>query len=131
MTYGGYSSHIVVDEHFVLTVPKNLDLDRRRAAALRRHHHLLAAASLEGQQGPEGRHRRPRRTRAHGSEDRHAMGAHVVLFTTSPNKKDDANRLGANEVVVTRNPAEMEKHVNTLRLHSRHAFQPTTTSMPT
>ncbi len=40
------------------------------------------------------------------------MGAHVVLFTTSPNKKEDAQRLGANEVVVSKNPNEMERHVN-------------------
>jgi len=40
----------------------------------------------------------------------HAMGAHVVVFTTSPNKKDDAVRLGADEVVVSRNADEMLKH---------------------
>jgi len=40
----------------------------------------------------------------------HALGAHVVLFTTSPNKKDDALRLGADEVVVSRDINEMAKH---------------------
>jgi uncharacterized zinc-type alcohol dehydrogenase-like protein len=40
----------------------------------------------------------------------HAFGAHVVLFTTSPNKKDDALRLGANEVVVSRNAEEVKRH---------------------
>jgi len=40
----------------------------------------------------------------------HALGAHVVVFTTSPNKKDDALRLGADEVVVSRNADEMRKH---------------------
>jgi uncharacterized zinc-type alcohol dehydrogenase-like protein len=39
-----------------------------------------------------------------------ALGAHVVVFTTSPNKKDDALRLGAEEVVVSRNADEMKKH---------------------
>jgi uncharacterized zinc-type alcohol dehydrogenase-like protein len=39
----------------------------------------------------------------------HALGAQVVVFTTSPNKKDDAIRLGADEVVVTRNSNEMKK----------------------
>jgi len=39
----------------------------------------------------------------------HALGAHVVVFTTSPNKKDDAIRLGADEVVVSRNSNEMKK----------------------
>jgi alcohol dehydrogenase (NADP+) len=41
-----------------------------------------------------------------------AMGAHVVLFTTSPNKKEDAQRLGAHEVVVSKNQNEMDRHVN-------------------
>ena len=40
----------------------------------------------------------------------HALGAHVVVFTTSPNKKEDALRLGADEVVVSRNTDEMQKH---------------------
>jgi uncharacterized zinc-type alcohol dehydrogenase-like protein len=39
-----------------------------------------------------------------------AMGAHVVVFTTSPNKREDALRLGADEVVVSRNADEMQKH---------------------
>src|SRR5206468_9882631 len=41
----------------------------------------------------------------------HALGAHVVVFTTSPHKKEDALRLGADEVVVSRNTDEMNKHV--------------------
>ena len=40
----------------------------------------------------------------------HALGGHVVVFTTSPNKKEDALRLGADEVVVSRNSDEMQKH---------------------
>ena len=40
----------------------------------------------------------------------HALGAHVVVFTTSPGKKEDALRLGADEVVVSRNADEMQKH---------------------
>src|SRR5205823_1665269 len=39
-----------------------------------------------------------------------AFGAHVIVFTTSPNKKEDALRLGADEVVVSRNADEMKKH---------------------
>jgi uncharacterized zinc-type alcohol dehydrogenase-like protein len=42
----------------------------------------------------------------------HALGAHVVVFTTSPNKKEDAFGLGADEVVVSRNTDEMNRHVN-------------------
>jgi uncharacterized zinc-type alcohol dehydrogenase-like protein len=40
----------------------------------------------------------------------HAFGAHVVVFTTSFNKKDDALRLGADEVVVSRDADQMNKH---------------------
>jgi uncharacterized zinc-type alcohol dehydrogenase-like protein len=44
------------------------------------------------------------------------MGAHVVLFTTSASKIEDAKRLGADEVVISKNPAEMEAHVNSFDL---------------
>jgi alcohol dehydrogenase (NADP+) len=44
----------------------------------------------------------------------HALGAHVVAFTTTPNKKEDALRLGADEVVVSRNADEMKKHAGSL-----------------
>jgi alcohol dehydrogenase (NADP+) len=43
----------------------------------------------------------------------HALGAHVVVFTTSPNKKEDAFRLGADEVVISRNADEMKGHAGT------------------
>ena len=59
VTYGGYSESIVVDEHFVLRVPANLDPAGARAAALRRHHDLLAAAPL-------GRRPRARRSASSG-----------------------------------------------------------------
>ena len=54
-TYGGYSTQIVVDEHFVLQDPGGARSGRRRAAAVRRHHHLLAAAPVGRASG------RPRR----------------------------------------------------------------------
>ena len=54
--------------------------------------------------------RRSRRTGPHGREVCSCAGAHVVVFTTSPGKKEDALRLGADEVVVSRNANEMQKH---------------------
>jgi alcohol dehydrogenase (NADP+) len=45
-----------------------------------------------------------------GMKFAHALGAHVVVFTHSPKKKEDALRLGADEVVVSRNADEMQKH---------------------
>ena len=84
---------------------------RGRAAALRRHHDLLAAcvtgASAKGKKvgvvglGGLGHM---------GVKFAHAFGAHVVVFTTSPDKTEDALRLGADEVVVSRNADEMQKH---------------------
>jgi uncharacterized zinc-type alcohol dehydrogenase-like protein len=44
----------------------------------------------------------------------HALGAHVVVFTTSPKKKEDAIRLGADEVVISKNKDELDKHTGTL-----------------
>ena len=52
-----------------------------------------------------------------------AFGARVVVFTTSPGKAEDAVRLGAHDVVVSRNAAEMQKHVGQLRLHPGHGFR--------
>jgi uncharacterized zinc-type alcohol dehydrogenase-like protein len=45
-----------------------------------------------------------------------ALGAHVVAFTTSESKREDALKLGANEVVVSRNPGEMKAHANSFDL---------------
>ena len=41
-----------------------------------------------------------------------AFGAHVVLLTTSPKKTADAHRLGVDEVVISTNTAEMQKHAS-------------------
>jgi uncharacterized zinc-type alcohol dehydrogenase-like protein len=40
----------------------------------------------------------------------HALGAHTVVFTTSPSKVEDALRLGADEVVLSRDASQMQKH---------------------
>jgi alcohol dehydrogenase (NADP+) len=114
VTYGGYSESIVVDEHFVLRVPSNLD--PAAAAPL-----LCAGITTYS----------PLRRNGVGKGKKvgvvglgglghmavkiaHALGAHVVAFTTTPNKKEDALRLGADEVVVSRNADEMKKHAGSL-----------------
>jgi len=109
-TYGGYSAGIVVDEHFVLRVPSNLNL--AGAAPLLcagittyspMHHWGVTKGKKVGVVGLGGL--------GHMAvKFAHALGAHVVVFTTSPNKKEDALRLGADEVVVSRNADEMKKH---------------------
>ena len=112
MTYGGYSDHIVVDQHFVLHVPANLDPAATApllCAGITTYSPLTHWKVGKGQKvgivglGGLGHM---------GVKFAHAMGARVVLFTTSPGKTDDAKKLGADEVVVSKNPQEMEKHLN-------------------
>jgi uncharacterized zinc-type alcohol dehydrogenase-like protein len=109
-TYGGYSEGIVVDEHFVLRVPSNLN--PAAAAPLLcagittyspMHHWGVTEGKKVGVVGLGGL--------GHMAvKFADALGAHVVVFTTSPNKKEDALRLGADEAVVSRNSHEMKKH---------------------
>ncbi|MEG4218814.1 NAD(P)-dependent alcohol dehydrogenase [Microcoleus sp. Pol14C6] len=110
VTYGGYSDSIVVDERFVLRVPPNLDLAGVApllCAGITTYSPLRHWGVTEGKKvgvvglGGLGHM---------GVKLAHAMGAHVVAFTTSPDKKEDALRLGADEVVVSRNADEMQKH---------------------
>src|SRR6201987_5113042 len=109
-TYGGYSESIVVDEHFVLRLPSNLKLDAAApllCAGITTYspmrHWGVGKGKKVGVVGLGGL--------GHMAvKFAHAFGAHVVVFTTSPNKKDDALRLGADEVVVSRNADEMKKH---------------------
>ncbi len=112
VTYGGYSDSIVVDEHFVLRVPSNLDL--AGAAPLLcagittyspMRHWGVTKGKKVGVVGLGGLGHM-------GVKFAHALGAHVVVFTTSPHKKDDALRLGADEVVISRNADEMQKHAS-------------------
>ena len=113
VTYGGYSESIVVDEHFVLRVPANLDLAGVApllCAGITTYspirHWGVTKGKKVGVVGLGGLGHM-------GVKIAHALGAHVAVFTTSPDKKEDALRLGANEVIVSRNTAEMEKHEGT------------------
>lgn len=110
VTYGGYSESIIVDERFVLKVPTNLDLAGVApllCAGITTYSPLMHAKVKKGDKvgivglGGLGHM---------GVKFAHALGAHVVVFTTSPNKKEDALRLGADEVVVSKNQDEMKKH---------------------
>jgi alcohol dehydrogenase (NADP+) len=109
VTYGGYSDSVVVDEHFVLHVPSNLNL--AGAAPLLcagittyspMRHWGVTKGKKVGVVGLGGLGHM-------GVKFAHALGAHVVVFTTSPGKREDALRLGADEVVVSRNADEMRK----------------------
>src|SRR3984885_11113196 len=109
VTYGGYSDSVVVDERFVLKVPSNLDLAGVApllCAGITTysplHHWGVTKGKKVGIVGLGGLGHM-------GVKFAHALGAHVVLFTTSPNKKEDALRLGADEVVISRDANEMAK----------------------
>src|ERR1700676_2922994 len=110
VAYGGYSDSIVVDQRFVLKVPSNLDLSGAApllCAGITTYspmrHWGVTKGKKVGVVGLGGL--------GHMAvKFAHALGAHVVLFTTSPNKKEDALRLGAREVGVSRNADEMAKH---------------------
>jgi len=110
VTYGGYSDSIVVDQAFVLRVPDNLD--PAGAAPLLcagittyspLHHWNVGPGKKVGIVGLGGLGHM-------GVKFAHALGAHTVLFTTSPGKAEDAKRLGADEVVLSKNADEMQKH---------------------
>ncbi len=111
-TYGGYSERIVATEGFVLRVPGNLDpaaVAPLLCAGITTYsplrHWKLGAGQKVGIVGLGGLgHMALKFSRA--------FGAHTVLFTTSPNKTEDALRLGADEVVVSRSAEEMQRHAN-------------------
>jgi uncharacterized zinc-type alcohol dehydrogenase-like protein len=110
VTYGGYSDSIVVDQKFVLHVPNNLSLagvGPLLCAGITTYspmrHWGVTKGKKVGVVGLGGLGHM-------GVKFAHALGAHVVVFTTSPNKKEDALRLGADEVVISKNADEMEKH---------------------
>src|SRR6201998_1011538 len=108
VTYGGYSDSIVVDQRFVLHVPSNLAL--AGAAPLLcagittyspMRHWGVTKGKKVGVVGLGGLGHM-------GVQVAHALGAHVVVFTTSPSKKDDALHLGADEVVISRDANAMQ-----------------------
>ncbi|MEM5329720.1 NAD(P)-dependent alcohol dehydrogenase [Paraburkholderia sp. JHI2823] len=116
VTYGGYSTQLVVDEAFVLRVPENLDAAAAApllCAGITTYSPLRTWGAGPGKKvgivglGGLGHM---------GVKIAHAMGAHVVLFTTSPSKIEDGKRLGADEVVISKDPEQMAKHANSFDL---------------
>ncbi|MBD8184238.1 NAD(P)-dependent alcohol dehydrogenase [Pantoea agglomerans] len=112
ITYGGYSTSMVVDESFVLRIPENLELAGvapllcagiTTYSPLR--HWNVGPGKKVGIVGLGGLGHM-------GVKIAHAMGAHVVLFTTSPSKIEDGKRLGADEVVISKDAEQMAQHAN-------------------
>jgi uncharacterized zinc-type alcohol dehydrogenase-like protein len=109
-TYGGYSDKIVVKEDFVLKIPENLDPAAAApllCAGITTYSPLKHWNVRKGQKvgiiglGGLGHM---------GVKFAHAMGAHTVVITSSPGKKEAARKLGADEVIVSRDPADLETH---------------------
>lgn len=110
-TYGGYSESITVDESFTLKVVDSSNLAAvapllcagiTTYSPLR--HWKVGPGQKVGIVGLGGLGHM-------GVKFARAFGAHVVLFTTSPGKVEDGLRLGAHEVVISKNEDEMQKHV--------------------
>ena len=109
-TCGGYSTAIVVEEHFVLKISDKLDLAATApllCAGITTwsplHHWKVGQGMKVGVVGLGGLGHM-------GVKFAAALGADVVLFTTSPGKTKDALRLGAKEVIISKNEDEMKKH---------------------
>jgi len=111
-TQGGYSQDIVVDEAFAVRVPRDLDL--AGAAPLLcagittyspMRFHRVGKGQKIGVIGLGGLGHM-------GVKFAKAFGARTAVFTTSPGKTEDAKRLGADEVVISKNEDEMKKHAN-------------------
>lgn len=108
-TYGGYSESIVVDENYVLSIPENLDLAATApllCAGITTYsplkHWNVGPGKNVGIVGIGGLGHM-------GIKIAKAMGAHVVAFTTSESKFKEAQRLGADEVVLSTDAAQMNK----------------------
>lgn len=114
-TYGGYSQEIIVKESFVLHVSHH-EKDLAAVAPLLcagittyspLKHWGVGPGKKVGIVGLGGLGHM-------GVKIAHAMGAHVVLFTTSGGKVDDAKRLGADEVCISSDPEQMARYTNQL-----------------
>ncbi|WP_025870347.1 NAD(P)-dependent alcohol dehydrogenase [Methylobacillus glycogenes] len=110
-TYGGYSNLIVVDERFTLKISDKLDLAATApllCAGITTYsplrHWKVGKGHKVGIVGLGGLGHM-------GLKFAHAFGAHTVLFTTSPGKAEDAKRLGADEVVISKDAAQMAEHL--------------------
>ncbi len=110
VTYGGYSDSIVVDQRFVLAIPSNLNLAGAApllCAGITTYspmkHWGVTKGKKVGVVGLGGLGHM-------GVKFAHALGAHTVVFTTSPSKVEDALRLGADEVVISKDANAMAKH---------------------
>ena len=109
MTYGGYSQRIVADESFVLYAPESLDITGTApllCAGITTYSPLLHWSVQKGMKvgvvglGGLGHM---------GVKFSHALGAHTVMITTTPEKGEDAKTLGADEILISTDSNQMAK----------------------
>jgi len=112
ITYGGYSTSIVVDQDFVLRISDKLDLAATApllCAGITTYsplrHWNVSKGQKVGVVGLGGLGHMAVKLA-------NAFGAEVVLFTTSPGKSTDAKRFGAREVVLSRDEESMKRHMS-------------------
>jgi uncharacterized zinc-type alcohol dehydrogenase-like protein len=110
LTFGGYSDHIVVDEAYVLSLPNGLDMAAAApllCAGITTYsplkHWNVGPGMKVGVVGLGGLGHM-------GLKFSHALGAQTVQFTSSPSKVEDAQRLGADEVILTKEAGWAEQH---------------------
>ncbi|MCF2500401.1 NAD(P)-dependent alcohol dehydrogenase [Dyadobacter chenhuakuii] len=113
-TFGGYSESVVVDENYVLRIPENLDLAATApllCAGITTYsplrHWNVGPGQKVGIVGIGGLGHM-------GIKIAKAMGAHVVAFTTSESKFAEAKRLGADEVVLSKDKEQMAAYTGKL-----------------
>lgn len=113
-TYGGYSESVVVDESFVLRIPENLDLAATApllCAGITTYsplkHWKIGPGKKVGVVGLGGLGHM-------GVRLAKAMGAEVIVYTTSPTKFEDARRLGADDVVLSKDEDQMSRYADKL-----------------
>ena len=114
LTFGGYSNNVVVDERYTFTLSPKLDLAATApllCAGITTYsplrHWKVGPGKKVGVVGLGGLGHM-------GLKFAHSFGAHVVQFTTSERKIEDALKLGADEVVVIKDASAMAKHAGSL-----------------
>ncbi len=113
LTFGGYGNHIVLDEDFALSVPANLD---PAAAAPLLCAGITTYSPLKHWNAGPGKKVGIIGLGGLGHmalKFSHAFGAHTVQFTTSTSKVEDAKKLGADEVILTKEEGWAAKHAGT------------------
>ena len=125
ITQGGYSTHVVVDEDFVLRIPDAIPYEAAAPLLCAGITTYSPLTPLERRDREEGRRRRPRRPGPHGRQDRRTrMGAEVTVLSQSLKQAGRRPRLGAEHYYATSDPATFEDAHEQLRPDRQHVSAP-------